>query len=65
MNSIGQELDSIRKGLGISQQELSILAGVPIATLQRLLCGKFASIENIIKVAFVMGFEIIVEKKPT
>lgn len=64
MNNIGQQLDDIRKKLGISQIDLSNLSGIPIATLQRLLWGRTATFENIITVADVMGYEISLTKIP-
>jgi hypothetical protein len=60
LNNIGRQLNEIRKQHGISQLDLSKRSLIPIATLQRLLWGRMATFENIILVAEVMGYEIIV-----
>jgi predicted transcriptional regulator len=61
--NIGKELNSIRERLGISQIDLSDKSGIPIATLQRLLWGRTATMENIILVADAMGYEIVLQMK--
>ncbi len=61
--NIGVELNIIRERLGISQIDLSDRSGIPIATLQRLLWGRSATLENIILVAEAMGYEIILKEK--
>lgn len=60
---IGKKLDAIRLKMGITQFELVDKCRVPISTLQRILWGKSAKLQNVCDVADALGHEIVVVEK--
>ena len=66
ISSIGKQIKERRKTLGITQQDLSELAGISPNTLYKIERGQAnPSLRVLIKIAEVLGMELKMEVKRT
>ena len=60
--SIQMHLFQLRKSLGYTQEEISVLSGISISTISRIEQGGETNLRNIIKYAQACGYDIVLRK---
>lgn len=60
--SIQIHLYQLRKSLGYTQEEISVLSGISISTISRIEQGGETNLRNIIKYAQACGYDLTLRK---
>lgn len=55
-------LQYLRKRANMTQEQLSILSGLSVSTISRVECGGNVSINNLIRYANALGYELAIKK---